>query len=167
MEALLAAQPYVLGERFTIADASAYGQLSMNLIDPSAVRELRERAPRLHGWLVGIRDGAHVGSRGALFLSDALRPLLAIVMQTFAPLMVQNERAWRAAVARGETLFNEAAFDRGCALYDGELLGRPFRAVVKTFQVRVWQELRAAWSALADDDRAALREWLPDSDSLG
>lgn len=167
MESLLAAQPYVLGERFTIADASAYGQLSMNLIDPSAVRELRERAPRLHRWLMGIRDGAHVGGRGGLFLSDALRPLLAIVMRTFAPLMVQNERAWRAAVAQGETLFNEAAFDRGRALYDGELLGHPFRAVVKTFQVRVWHELREAWSALPEDDRVALRAWLPDSDLLG
>lgn len=167
MEQLLAAQPYVLGERFTIADASAYGQLSMNLIDPSAARELRERAPRLYRWLVGIRDGAHAGSRGALFLSDALRPLLAIVMRTFVPLMVQNERAWREAVARGETMFNEAAFDRGRALYDGELLGHPFRAVAKTFQVRVWHELRAAWGALPYDDRDALRALVPESNLLG
>ena len=166
MESLLATQPFVLGERFTIADASAYGQLSMNLIDPSTVRELRERAPRLHQWLVGIRDGAHAGSRGPLFLSDALRPLLAIVMKTFAPLMAQNERAWRDATARGETLFNESAFDKGRALYDGEVLGRPFRAVVKTFQVRVWHELRDAWRALADDDRTALRGLLPQSELL-
>lgn len=166
MEGLLAAQPYVLGERFTIVDASAYGQLSMNLIDPSAVRELRERAPRLHRWLLGIRDGAHVGSRGTLFLSDALRPLLAIVMRTFAPLMIQNERAWRDAVARGETLFNEAAFNRGRALYDGELLGHPFRAVAKTFQVRVWHELRDAWHGLAEDDRATLRGIIPSSELL-
>lgn len=164
MESLLAAQPFILGERFTIADASAYGQLGMNLIDPSAARELRERAPRLFRWLEGIRDGAHAGSRGALFLSDALRPLLAIVQQTFTPLMVQNERAWRSATARGETLFNEAAFDRGRALYDGELLGRPFRAVVKTFQVRVWHEVRDAWRALCDEDRAALRELLQSSE---
>jgi glutathione S-transferase len=157
MESLLAAQPFLLGERFTIADASAYGQLSMNLIDPSAARELRDRAPRLFRWLEGIRDGAHVGSRGALFPSDALRPLLAIIQQTFAPLMLQNERAWRSATARGETQFNEAAFDQGRALYDGDLLGRPFRAVVKTFQVRVWHEVRGAWRALSDEDRAALR----------
>jgi hypothetical protein len=161
MESLLAAQPFLLGERFTIADASAYGQLGMNLIDPGAARELRERAPRLFRWLEGIRDGAHAGSRGALFLSEALRPLLAVVMQTFAPIMVQNERAWRDATARGETLFNEAAFDQGRALYDGELLGRPFRAVVKTFQVRVWHEIRDAWRALPEDDRSALAALLP------
>lgn len=161
MEQLLAAQPFLLGERFTIADASAYGQLGMNLIDPSAVRELRARAPRTHRWLEAIRDGAHGGSEGATFLSDALEPLLAIVMSTFAPLMVQNERAWRAATERGETLFNEAAFDRGRALYDGELLGHPFRAVVKTFQVRVWREVRDAWRTLPDADRTALRDLLP------
>ena len=166
METLLASQPFLLGERFTVADASAYGQLSMNLIDPSAVRELRDRAPRLHAWLVGIRDGRHAGSRGTLFLSDALRPLLAIVMDTFAPLMAQNERAWRDATARGETLFNEPAFDRGRALYDGTLRGHPFRAVAKTFQVRVWHELRDAWRALPDDDRTALRGLLPQSELL-
>jgi len=166
METILAVQPFVLGERFTIADASAYGQLGMNLIDPSAARELRERAPRTHRWLEGIRDGAHVARRGETFLSDALRPLLAIVMATFAPLMVQNERAWREATARGETLFNEAAFDRGRALYDGELLGHPFRAVVKTFQVRVWNELCAAWRGLAEADCAALRAVLPHGELL-
>ena len=34
MESLLSVQPYLLGHRFTVADASAYGQLSMNLIEP-------------------------------------------------------------------------------------------------------------------------------------
>ena len=48
------------------------------------------------------------------------------------------------ARAAGETRFNEAAFDAGRALYDGTLLGRPFRSVAKTFQVRVWRDLRAA-----------------------
>ena len=55
---------------------------------------------------------------------------------------------------RGERLFNERAFDAGRALYDGTLLGKPFRAVAKTFQVRVWRELQAAWLALRSDVRA-------------
>ena len=60
------------------------------------------------------------------------------------------------ARARGETLFNEAAFARGRALYDGQLLGYPFRAVVKTFQVRVWREVQASWRALQAGDRDIL-----------
>jgi hypothetical protein len=78
--------------------------------------------------------------------------------------MVQNEAAWRRETARGETLFNEAAFDRGRALYDGELLGHPFRSVVKTFQVRVWHDLCESWRGLPEADRKELRAWLPGAD---
>ena len=62
--------------------------------------------------------------------------------------MRQNEVAYEAARERSETVFNEPAFDQGRALYDGELLGRPFRSVVKTFQVRVWREIKATWGTL-------------------
>jgi glutathione S-transferase len=161
MESLLETQSFILGDRFSIADASAYGQLSMNLIDPSANQELRTRAPRTHRWLTDIREGTHVGGEGRLYLADAARPLLAIIMSTFAPLMVQNEAAFRLATEAGETVFNETAFDQGRALFEGELLGHPFRSVVKTFQVRVWKDLRESWSRLPQADRTGLAGWLP------
>lgn len=160
MESLLAERPFILGERFTLADASAFGHLGGNFIDPSAHARLRAHAPRTHRWLERIWRGEHVGSRGALSLHDSLGPLLDIVGRTFVPLMRQNEAAYRAHA--GETTFNEAAFDRGRALYDGELLGRPFRSVVKTFQVRVWRDLSAEWSALASSERAPIERWLPE-----
>jgi glutathione S-transferase len=164
MEHLLTAQPYLLGERFTLADASAYGQLGMNLVDPEALDLLEELAPRTLRWLCAIRDGEHVGASGELALTPALQPLLRIISQTFMPLMMQNEKAYEHALAAGETLFNEAAFNLHRALYDGQLLERPFRAVVKTFQVRVWRELKASWRALAVQDRDELqREFLPDA----
>ena len=100
-------------------------------------------------------------------MTPALQPLLRMISQTFMPLMMQNEKAYEQARAAGETLFNEAAFKRHRALYDGQLLEHPFRAVVKTFQVRVWRELKASWWALAAQDRAALqREFLPDATAL-
>ena len=52
------------------------------------------------------------------------------------------------------------------ALYDGELLGRPFRSVAKTFQVRVWRDLRRDWDALAAADRARLEALLPPAHGL-
>ena len=70
--------------------------------------------------------------------------------------MRQNEAAYEQAWARGDTRFAERAFNRGLALYDGELLGHPFRAVVKPFQVEVWRELRAAWHALPPDARRTI-----------
>jgi len=160
MEALLAQRPYLLGGRFTLADASAYGQLGMNLADPEAAALLGELAPRTLRWLCRIRDGAHASDRGDLSPAPPPGPLLGLAGETFAPLMAQNEAAYEAARAAGETLFNEAAFDRGRALYSGELRGRPFRAVAKTFQVAVWRELRADWAALGAAQRADLRESL-------
>ena len=42
-------------------------------------------------------------------------------------------------------------------------MGYPFRHVVKTFQVSVWQDLEKAWNALSPVDRQQLRERLPDN----
>lgn len=161
VEAVVREQPYLLGERFTLADASVYGQLGMNLKDPTAADVMQRRAPATVRWLCAIRDGQHVGSRGALAISIRLRGLLDAINRTFVSLMVQNESAYDAARAAGETLFNERAFERGRALYDGTLLGCPFRSVVKSFQVRVWHELRDAWGVLDDQARVPLLRVLP------
>jgi hypothetical protein len=165
MEHLLSRQAWLLGERFTLADASAYGQLSMNLIDGAACDRLRDLAPKTHAWLCAIRDGEHVGSDGSLALGDALAPLLDIVGKTFVPLMQQNMAAHTRALAAGETIFNETAFDQGRALYEGELMGQPFRAVVKTFQVQVWRDLLAKWRTLGGAERDLLLRFLPALDS--
>jgi hypothetical protein len=142
------AGPFLFGDRFTLADAGVYGQLGMNLADPTAAEGLRARAPRLDGWLRTIGANAHAGTRGPLGLHDDLAPLMRVIGATFVPLMIQNERAYLAARAGGERSFNERAFDRGRALYDGTLLGHPFRAVVKAFQLQVWRELQTAFAAL-------------------
>jgi glutathione S-transferase len=155
---VLSQRPFLFGAGFTVADASVYGQLGMNLADPTACDLLRARAPRLHAWLDATWHDAHAGTTGPVALHDDLVPLLRLIGRTFVPLMVQNERAYQAALAAGETIFNERAFDRGRALYDGELLGHPFRAVVKTFQVQVWRELRAAYAALDAGDRRRASE---------
>jgi glutathione S-transferase len=167
VEAVLVQQPFLLGARFTLADAAVYGQLGMNLKDPSAAEHIRRRAPLTFRWLCGVRDGSHAASAGPLLLADRLRPLLELLDRTFAPLMAQNEAAYETARAAGETRFNEAAFDRGHALYDGTLLGRPFRSVAKTFQVRVWRDLRTAWTALDDPARQRIRRLMPGDEELG
>jgi glutathione S-transferase len=156
VEALLERRPFLLGARFTIADASVYGQFGMNLADPTAAAAMRARAPATFAWLEAIRDRRHVGRTGPLTPVTDVADLLAVVSRTFVPLMQQNARAHAQAVARGERVFNERAFDRGRALYDGTLLGRPFRSVAKTFQVRVWRDLQAAWRGLPAKARAGL-----------
>ena len=107
------------------------------------------------------RHRAHVGSRGELYLSEHLAALLAIIGDTFIPLMQQNTAAYEDALAAGETLFNEAAFDQGRALYDGELLGYPFRSVAKSFQVPVWRDLCIAWRDLGLKSQENLSRQFP------
>lgn len=156
LEPLFAAQPFLFGERFTLADASVYGQLGMNRADPSAHARLARMAPATHAWVDRIASGDFAAHRtGAAIALDASHaPLLAWIAETFVPLMQQNRDAWRRHRAAGERRFNEAAFDAGRALYDGVLLGVPFRSVAKTFQVRVWQSLCDEWRRLDGAERA-------------
>jgi hypothetical protein len=160
-DAILRERPFLLGERFTLADASAYGQLSMNLTDPAAARLLRERSPTVFTWLESIRDRENLASDGELSLAPVLGPLVDIIVETFAPLMRANERAYVDLHRAGATRFNESAFDAGVSLYDGEILGHPFRSVAKTFQVRAWRDLETQWRALSSDARGEIQDLVP------
>jgi glutathione S-transferase len=163
VEPVLAARPYLFGEQFTLGDASLYGELGMNLADPSAWALIRRQAPATARWVEELAAGEFRGHRsdGVLALDATVAPLLDWIGRVFVPLMQQNHAAWDDHRKRGESLFNEKAFDAGRALYDGVLLGHPFRSVVKTFQVRVWQDLRRAWGGLSRDDRARLAALMP------
>jgi len=160
MEAVLAEQPYLLGHRFTIADASAYGQLGMNLVDPETAQLMKELAPITHDWLTRIYEGKHQTTKDPsnekLYISEALGSLLNTIMSTFSALMIQNRQAYESAKANQVSVFNEAAFDKRKALYDGKLRGYPFRSVVKTFQVKVWEELCQKWKSLSENEQSEL-----------
>jgi glutathione S-transferase len=160
LEAALARRPFLLGERFTLADAAVYGQLGMNLKDPTAADDIRARAPATFAWLERVRDRRHVGCRGDVAGAPERAGRFDFIAETFVPLMRQNARAYADLHGHGERVFNERGFDAGRGLYDGELLGKPFRAVAKTFQVRVWREIEAAWAALDADARATLRPFV-------
>jgi len=166
METVLTHQPYLLGESFTIADASAYGQLAMNLVDPEAAERMQQLAPTTFKWLNKIYRKEHLLEKptnlssydSPFYFNDHLIPLLNTIMSTYSTLMVQNSNAYEQAQLRGETLFNEAAFDEGQALYNGKLRGYPFRSVVKTFQVRTWRTLCTDWRNLTEEHKTQLRE---------
>jgi glutathione S-transferase len=167
VEPVLSRRPYLFGERFTLADASLYGQLGMNLADPIASARVQRDAPATDAWLRRLATGDFGASadRGAVALDADIEPLLAWVDRTFVPLMRQNQQAYARHQAAGDTLFNESAFDRDRALYDGELLGSPFRSVAKTFQVRVWRDLQVAWRELAASSRERLTGLIPAMDA--
>lgn len=162
LDTLLQQRPFVLGGRMTLADAALYGQLGMNLSDPSANAWMASRAPALQAWLQRLHKGdpSLLQAHGALQLDAALTPLLAEIGRVFVPLMQQNLAACERWQAAGCSRFNEAAFNAGEALYDGMLDGRSFRHVAKTFQARVWRERLSEWRALPEGARSMLREFL-------
>jgi len=161
LETVLTQQPWLLGERFTIADASVFGGLEALQFEPDTLADIEQRAPATWRWVKRIRAGEHVARAGELAWSDRLIPLLNIIMETFVPLMQQNETAYKAWLDKGETLFNEAAHDQGRALYEGKLLGYPFRMVVKTFQVQVWRDIVSELSTFNIGQRTELKRKLP------
>lgn len=168
LDTLLQQRPYVLGTRFTLADAALYGQLAMNLSDPSTNRSLQQRTPTLHRWLLALHDAAPLGSDDAASwqVDAALQPLLREIARIHVPLMRQNAAAHQRHKDNGQRRYNEAAFNAGLALYDGELDGHPFRSVAKSFQARTWRETVARWSALPADAQAQLIALVPELESL-
>jgi glutathione S-transferase len=168
VEPVLEKRPFLLGERFTLADASLYGQLGMNRTDPSACAWIRREAPSTQAWIDRLARGDFDGHQGVarLVLDASIAPLLAWICRTFVPLMRQNQAAYERHRAAGVTRFNEAAFDAGRALYDGELCGQPFRSVAKSFQARVWRDLRGEWDALTPAGRARIEKVLPAGQGL-
>lgn len=163
LEPLLAEQPFLFGERFTLADASLYGQLGMNRADPSANARLARMAPAVHAFVERLAKGEFGADRksGALALGSGHAPLLGWIAETFVPLMQQNREAFERHRAAGETVFGERAFYAGRALYDGVLLGSAFRSVAKGFQVRVWRDLLAGWESLPGPERARVSRLFP------
>lgn len=160
LEHLLQQRPYLLGGRFTLADAAIYGQLAMNLDDPDAAAIIQGRAPGVFRWLHDLRSGHSPTDHGELALDQALAPLLREIGRTHVPLMQQNFSACEAWLQAGETLFNEAAFNRGRALYEGHIEGQPFRHVAKRFQAKTWRQCLQRWQALSAQDRERIGGWL-------
>lgn len=168
LEPIFSSRSYLFGERVTLADMSLYGQLGMNLSDPEAKAWIERMAPHTLQWLERMHAGDFIRSRSGneLILHEDLAPLLKEICRTFVPLMQQNLAAYNQFLAQGESEFNEAAFDQGKCLYDGEINGQPFRHVAKTFQAKVWRELQQLWSDLPDLDKAELLPLLPPSHNL-
>ncbi|MGH7897940.1 MAG: glutathione S-transferase C-terminal domain-containing protein, partial [Candidatus Binatia bacterium] len=162
LEGIVVGTPYLFGARPTLADFSIYGQIRMNFADPSANAFIAATAPTVHRWIQGMDEIDPRGlSTAEAVASDALRPLLAEICRLYVPLMQQNAAALERFRRAGETRFNEAAFDAGRCLYDGEIDGRPFRSVAKSFQAKTWRRLCEAWSGLADRERRRVESLLP------
>jgi Glutathione S-transferase, C-terminal domain len=168
LESILTDRPFIFGGQFTIADASIYGQLSMNMDDPPAARMIKQKSPVLYKWLVQIRqkDFSCCDTSKKLELDESQKPLFSEICRTYVPLMKQNLEAYENYKDLGETVFNEVAFNKNTAIYEGVVDNYNFKSVVKTFQVKTWLELRGKWDKLDDDSKKRLESILPANHGL-
>jgi glutathione S-transferase len=158
LETILSKRKYILGERFTLADASIFGQLAINLSDHSAAVHIQDQAPVVYKWLLDIRNHHFDNEVDSLIMDESISPLLVEISRTFIPLMKQNEKAYLHHKDKGETLFNEAAFFKNRSLYSGEIDNKPFKSVVKTFQVKSWRNITHQWSQLSNEDKTRIQD---------
>lgn len=162
LEAIFSHRPYLFGDCYSLADASIYGQLGMNLPDPEAARWIESQAPNTYAWLLRMAelDFSQANADTPARWFDDLQPLLAEISRVYLPLMQQNEAAYLNYKLQGQTLFNEAAFWKGQAIYAGEIDGTPFKSVAKSFQVQTWQQLKRQFHDLTNSEQRWLSEKL-------
>ncbi len=145
-EALGEDRAFLFGAGLTLADASIIGNLGSTLrLDPEAAQRLEDRAPRTARWVREHLDGP-LQLSATHEASSVHRSLVAWAEDCFLPLMRQNAAAH--AGRTDEKLRNERAFDAGRSLFDGELIGHPYRTVVKDFQVKTYREVCALHESL-------------------
>ncbi len=151
LDAHLAGQPYLLGDRPGRGDFGIFGQLSQLVgWDPESARVAVERAPRVVHWVnltddlswlpVDGDEGWDDGWVDAGSVPDTIGALLHEVGRTYAPFLVANA----AALASG-------ADEVVCAIDGTEYRQGPF-----AYQGKCLTWLRAAHDALAPQVRSAV-----------
>ncbi len=162
LEPILSSREFLFGEAITLADASVYGQIAMNMSDPAAWKMIQGKAPHTASWIQRLNSGKNFANKtSAIKLHTDLVPVLKWVCDFFVPLMQQNFSAYQQHLEIRESMYNEKAFNRNRALYRGHLGRVPFTSVAKTFQVRVWQDLRNRWDNLSPAHIQQLETLLP------
>jgi glutathione S-transferase len=154
LEAGLAHQLFLFGERPSIADFGLYGMLSQFVIDPTPARILRQRAVRLFQWTYYVddlsghaisgRDGDWSSARGP---SETVCALVMLAGRSLLPMMV----AVSEAVARGEQM----------ASY--EIDGVHITGIARLSVAHCWLWLKQMFAELPEQDRQGLKPLLEEA----
>jgi hypothetical protein len=147
LEAILAEQPFLLGERPTLADFGYFASMFRHFgIDPTPARIMRDTAPAVYAWV------ARVWAARASRVHGALAPD-GTIPQSWAPILTDIGSVYLPYLDA-----NAAAYARGEERFDLVIQGVSYRRL-PTSQYRVWclEQLRRHVGALADADRARVQ----------
>ncbi|MFN7504218.1 MAG: glutathione S-transferase family protein, partial [Limnobacter sp.] len=97
LETVLLKQPFILGQRPTLADYGLYGSMFRHFFcDPTPATIMRSRAPAVHEWVARLWNTKLVNYNNlpvTLEWPGTSTPLLNIVCKEFLPYMQANEQA--------------------------------------------------------------------------
>jgi glutathione S-transferase len=147
LERLLAAQPFLLGERPSLADFGLFGPMFRHFsLDPTPARLMRERAPAVYEWVARLWNARASRVRATWpepgTLPAVWRELLTDVGAGYLPALHANAVAWRSGARR----------------HDFTVQGATYRDV-PVVRYRVWcrERLQDHFEALPDPERSAVR----------
>ena len=146
LDGLIEAQKFVFGGRPASADFALYAQLTqLARFDPTPAAVCLREAPRVFAWTDLVDDlSGHPAEENAwgdlATLETHLKPLLAEIGRTYAPVLLANADALQGSAAELETTI------------DGQRWVQP----PFPYQGRCLQALRSAYGQLTSSDRAAV-----------
>jgi glutathione S-transferase len=145
-EALLSAQPFLMGQRPGASDFGVYGQLTqLALFDPTPAALTLAEAPRVVAWVDRMEDLSGLEPEDADWIDAVVPP---------APLTALLVEVGRVHVPF--LLANAAAVARGAAQVECTIDGRPWRQRPFPYQAKCLAELRAGYAALDAASRRAV-----------
>jgi glutathione S-transferase len=156
LEAHLAAHPYVLGNKPSLADCALLGPLYPHLyLDAVPGRLLRETAARVCHWIERMNH-PDPDAFGTWLPGDeiapTLRPLLELIGRDAAPIVLDVMRAFETWADSAPP--SDEPIPRIVGMHPTSLRGVPFERVTTTYTPWMLQRVRDAYLALAASDRA-------------
>ena len=150
LEAILAEQPFLLGDRPCLADFGFFASMFRHFsLDPTPARVMRDTAPAVYAWVARLWNARH-DRIAADWPAPGTLPagwsaLLRDAGEAYLPYLHANAIAWRDGRRR----------------FDCDVQGAPYRAL-PAVRYRVWcrERLQDHFEALPSDAQPAARQLL-------
>jgi glutathione S-transferase len=167
LERLLRAQPFLLGERPSLADFGLFGPMFRHFsLDPTPARLMRDRAPAVYEWVARLWNARASRLQGAAWpapgaLPPVWRELVGEIGAGYLPALHANAAAWRSGARRHDFTVQGVTY-RGVPVvryrvWCRERLQDHFEALPEAVKPAVREELErgGAWEPLWRDGRIA------------
>lgn len=149
----LGGERYLFGSRPSLADFALYGQLRQLSIDPWPLRILREEAPGLEGWVIGLDDASGVEGQWQpekTWAADMRKALLQQIAQEYLPFLQANALALKNHEKEVRLQINGQVYFQESFAYQG----------------KCYDEILRRWSALDATARAGLMPLMTETGCL-